>query len=237
MAWEAGTMIGSHEAVTKASWLAVLAALLRHPSVQWLSDVDALTAAENKLTQYTKAADLGIAHPRTLVANGPDSLDLMGEDLVAKPLGPGHYQDADGRWLTVFTDTFDPDEQGHRQLLNGPPFIVQERILATNHLRVTTVGSDAWVFRLPADDLPTDWRQVEQGHHDWTRTEDVALCRQAVTLAHAHDLGYSSQDWIETESRQVFLDLNPGGQWLFLPNPGANEITQSIASWLEEDLQ
>jgi hypothetical protein len=46
-------------------------------------------------------------------------------------------------------------------------------------------------------------------------------------------VGYSSQDWIVTATGvSHFIDLNPAGQWLFLPNPGAREITDAIAEWL-----
>jgi hypothetical protein len=30
----------------------------------------------------------------------------------------------------------------------------------------------------------------------------------------------------------VFIDLNPGGQWLFLPTDIAAEVTGALASWL-----
>ena len=147
MSWEAGTVIGTHEAVDKASRLALLAALLRHPDVRWLSGVDPLTAAENKLTQYTIAARLGIPIPHTVVSNSSTIVASLARKLIAKPLGPGHFQDNDGRWLTVFTDTFDVMDPDHTDLLSGPPFIVQSLMHAAVHLRVVTVQNRVWVFR------------------------------------------------------------------------------------------
>jgi hypothetical protein len=50
-------------------------------------------------------------------------------------------------------------------------------------------------------------------------------------LSAALGVGYSSQDWIEdVDGAHYFLDLNPGGQWLFLPF--ADEVTAAIADWL-----
>lgn len=231
MSWEVGTVIGSHGAADKASWLALLASLLRHPDIHWLTPVDSMVAAENKLTQYTLASRIGISAPKTRVSNSRESFDAVERELVAKPLGPGHFQDRDGRWLTVFTDIFDPNSEDHK-LLSGPPFIVQERLRPTSHLRVVTVLNEAWIFRRSAEGLPIDWREVDRGHREWERVHDVRVGDKAIALARAHGLGYSSQDWIDSGDDIYFLDLNPGGQWLFLPSFEANKITISIASWL-----
>jgi hypothetical protein len=46
-------------------------------------------------------------------------------------------------------------------------------------------------------------------------------------------LGYSSQDWvIAPTGAALFLDLNPAGQWLFLPADVAEAATTAIARWL-----
>lgn len=234
MDWEAGVTIGSHDAVTKASWLALLASLLRHPDIQWLSPIDATIAAENKLTQYTTATRLGIAVPETHVTNMENAPCLEGGEFIAKPLGPGHFRDEDGNWLSVFTETFDPNCDDDLALLAGPPFLVQRRIRPSSHLRVTTVGDRAWVFRLPAEGLPIDWRQSVQAHHDWTPITDDGISALAIRLARAHGLNYSSQDWLEVKGSLVFLDLNPSGQWLFLPAPESDEITREVARWLSQ---
>ena len=106
--WEQGVIIGSHDASAMAAWLSLLAALLRHPEACWLSDLDCMNAAENKITQYIAAQRLGLAVPSTIVTNSVERAAACGTDLIAKPLGPGHYRTQDGEWRTVFTDAFDP---------------------------------------------------------------------------------------------------------------------------------
>jgi hypothetical protein len=45
--------------------------------------------------------------------------------------------------------------------------------------------------------------------------------------------GFTSQDWIETDrGEHVFLDLNPAGQWLFLPEQVSDSATRAIADFL-----
>ncbi len=230
--WEVGTIVGSHDAVAKASWLSLLASILRYPGMEWLSRFDAINAAENKLTQYTLATMAGVPIPNTMVSNTPQAYSALRRPLIAKPLGPGHYRSSDGSWLTVFTEDFEPRDATDADLLNGPPFVVQERVHANAHLRVVTVNDQAWAFRLEAKGLPTDWREVPQAHRDWVYIQDESLLKKAIKIAKMHGLGYSSQDWIESSNSQIFLDLNPSGQWLFLPEAQSREISESIALWL-----
>ena len=117
-------------------------------------------------------------------------------------------------------------------MLPGAPFLIQERLAARRHLRVVTVGERAWSFALDADGLPLDWRQEPQAHFSWCPARLPEVEGSALTLARAMDAGYSSQDWIETGDGWFFLDLNPGGQWLFLPEPHSSEITTAISSFL-----
>jgi hypothetical protein len=58
------------------------------------------------------------------------------------------------------------------------------------------------------------------------------LAASAVRLAAALGVGYTSQDWIDDGDRVVFIDLNPGGQWLFLPPEVARPATAAIAKHL-----
>lgn len=231
--WEVGTRIGSHDAAVKSSWLALLATVLRNPNVAWLSSLDSTNSAENKLTQYTVAQSLGLQVPRTLVTNSAETLSALPANLVAKTLGPGHYKADDETWRTVFTESFDPERPEDLMLLGGPPFIVQERIDARAHLRVVTVADRAWSFALDAASLPIDWREVDEAHDSWEWFRDRDMESDAIRIAAALNLGYSSQDWIESDSGRYLVDLNPSGQWLFLPEPKSREVSQAIAEWLE----
>jgi hypothetical protein len=115
----------------------------------------------------------------------------------------------------------------------GPaPFLIQERLFAERHLRVVTVGDRVWVCELRADKLPVDWRKDADAHHQFVPTRDERVERSATALAAAAQLGYSSQDWIVQDGEPFFVDLNPAGQWLFLPEPVASEVSAQIARWL-----
>lgn len=229
--WEDGVIIGSHDAAAMAAWLSLLATLLRHPDATWLTGLDAMNAAENKISQYIAASRLGLSVPGAMVTNMPVAAATCGADLIAKPLGPSHFKTDEGEWRTVFTEVFDP-LGADRDLLAGPPFIVQERAEAVSHRRVVTVADKAWVFTLDGDGLPIDWREEARAHRDWKSEANEGLKRDALLLAHHLGVRYSSQDWIETSDDFKFVDLNPAGQWLFLPDPDATEISDAIAQWV-----
>ncbi len=232
--WEDGVVIGSHDAAAMAAWLSLLATVLRHPEALWLTDLDPMTAAENKMSQYIAASRLGLAVPAAMITNSRLDALRCSKDLIAKPLGPGHFRTGQGEWRTVFTEAFDPTGPDGR-LLAGPPFIVQDRAKAICHKRVVTVADRAWAFTLDGKDLPVDWREEARAHREWKRDPNERLESDALRLARNLDVGYTSQDWIETSDGLEFVDLNPAGQWLFLPDPGAAEVSDAIAEWLMID--
>jgi hypothetical protein len=230
--WRAGVRLGSGEAAVRASWLALTVALASHPEVDWLTPYTCLVATENKLRQAVHAKRLGIEVPHTAVVSRRSDIPMeLGDWLVAKPLGPGHFVQDDGDARVVWTEQLHRDDP-RLDALSGAPFLLQELVHAHRHLRVVTCGRRAWTCVLEADRLPVDWRRSVTAHHDFSPARDAEIEAQALVLAAEHGLGYSSQDWIDTGSRRVFIDLNPAGQWLFLPDPVRTEVSEAVADHL-----
>jgi hypothetical protein len=231
-AWDQGVLLGSHRAAVLSSRLTLLAALLRDPAVSWVTPVDRLFAAENKLVQYRAAVDVGIRVPATIVSGDPQELaDELSQPFVIKPLGPGNFE-ADGQQLVVFAREVMATDLAGSELLEAP-FLAQETIHARRHLRVTTVQQQAWIAELDATGVPRDWREHTAAHCSFRSAAtwpDVE--RAAVHLAAALGVGMSSQDWAVDDGGPVFLDLNPGGQWLFLPDDITKAVAQALADWL-----
>ncbi len=232
--WQRGVTLGSRHAVEKTAWLSLLGAIVRSESVEWLTDVDRALIAENKLHQLEVARRVGVPVPVTLLTNAPSpAAEFQAGDWVIKPLGPGHYfEEEQGR--VFFAQSYRSDLDAAMAV--SAPFLIQERLDAITHLRVVSVGERVWVTGLDADQLPLDWRESEAAHSSFevvVAPDEVS--RGALALNQALGLSYSSQDWIVTApGRCLLIDVNPGGQWLFLPEPVATEVAQAIASWLEE---
>jgi hypothetical protein len=230
--WDQGVRLGSHSAAVLSARLSLLGALMRSRHVDWVSTCDRLTAAENKLLQYDTASALGIRAPATVISGDPtDVAAALGEPFVVKPLGVAHF-DADDGPKAVFAQEIRARDLSGIDILDAP-FIMQELVRAESHLRVVTVGSRAWVCELPAAGLPIDWRREALAHGAFEVTENRSeVGRAGIELARALDVGYSSQDWIVDSTGACFVDLNPAGQWAFLPDPVPNEVARSIGQWL-----
>jgi hypothetical protein len=65
---------------------------MRTTGVQWLTELESLVASENKMVQYAAATAVGALTPKTVVcSDAATALRVVGEPLVLKPLGPGHF--------------------------------------------------------------------------------------------------------------------------------------------------
>ncbi len=230
--WQRGVVLESHEAVVKAAWLSLLVSITRTCGVQWLTGLDALVTAENKLVQSMAATQLGIATPETIVTNDLTELTAaLPEEFVIKPLGPGHFYDRDEA-LVIYSTALHRDSP-ELAALGGAPFLAQRKLEARRHLRVVTVRERLWTASLEGGVWPLDWRSAAEAHSAFVPAEaphEVAEGAMAL-VEHLH-LGYSSQDWLLCDDGCYVVDINPAGQWLFLPEPIGNSVADAIASWL-----
>jgi hypothetical protein len=202
-----------------AARLALLAAVLRDTAVAWLTAVDDLFGAENKIVQYRAAVTLGVRVPDFVVSGDlTDLCDHLGQRFVLKPLGPGNFLDDLGNEQIVFVREIEAASLGAVDLLDAP-FLAQRAVHGRCHLRVVTVGERVWVAELDATSLPLDWRANGPAHRSFHASSQWGeVERAAVRLATTLRAGFTSQDWIVDDAGPAFLDLNPGGQWLFLPH-------------------
>lgn len=233
--WETGVTLGSHDAALKTAWLALIASVARIGQVQWLTPPAVLPAAEDKMLQYSVARRIGVPTPEAMVTSEVDrAVSAFGQRFIVKPLGPGHFFE-DGEPRVVFAAVVEASTV--ERLLRTAPFIAQRHVRAVQHLRVVTVASQAWVAAAPAPGDAIDWRAVPHTHRGFVRTpKHVEVSRAAIRLAAEMGCGYTSQDWVvDEDGAWWFLDLNPGGQWLFLDPETADEVAIALAAWLSGD--
>lgn len=231
--WDDDVLLGSHRAAVLASRLGLLSAVVRDPALQWITPVDAAFAAEGKTAQYRAAARIGAIVPDTVIATAHDALSGLKEPFVVKPLGPGGFRNDQGEQQVVYARTTTRAELADLDLA-AAPFMAQNLVHAAHHLRIVTVGNRAWTAALDAAGRPCDWRQDPSSHDGFRHSpESRHVEEQAVAVACELRCGYTSQDWIiTTDGAAVFLDLNPAGQWLFLPEPIASQAADAIANML-----
>jgi hypothetical protein len=227
--WRRAVVSGSRDAAIRGAWMSLVTAVAGADEVSWLTPLGRLFLCENKVRQNLAAERLGIATPDSAVVSNREYIpSRLGDMLVVKPLGSAAFTDTAGVEQVVWTHEM-TRESPLLERLGGAPFLVQKRLLATRHLRVVTVERRSWACALDATDLPLDWRPHDDAHMAFIATSEPSVEGEAVRLAEDLGLGYSSQDWIVSSSGAYFLDLNPAGQWLFLPDAVATEVTKAIA--------
>ncbi|HEX5374957.1 MAG TPA: hypothetical protein VFW48_02255 [Solirubrobacterales bacterium] len=232
--WRRGTEAGTEQAAVRSAWSALLSAIASAAKVSWLTPLEHLFLRENKLVQAAAANRLGIQTPKTVVVSDRSQIPVaLGQEFVVKPLGSSSYSGSEGVEQVVWSQLVSRDSV-LLDLLPAAPFILQARLKTKRHLRVVTVSGQAWACELAADGLPLDWRRDEAAHDSFLPTSEPAVERKALQLAATLELGYSSQDWITTENGAFFIDLNPAGQWMFLPQEVSSAITEAIATWLNK---
>ena len=234
--WDDKVVLGSHRAALLASRLDLLAAVMRDDTIQWITDLDHLAAAENKILQYRAASKLGITAPQTVVDFDADLLaEQLGSTFILKPIGPGNYADDQGRQRVVYATVVGVGDLDGVDL-SAAPYIGQALVVVRHHLRAVTVGDNAWVTELEAAGVPTDWRRQPRAHDGFQATTSFPqVSKDAVRLARHMGVGHSSQDWVidANTGEHVFLDLNPGGQWLFLPSEVTDRVAADLATWMK----
>ncbi|UQU66837.1 hypothetical protein COUCH_11445 [Couchioplanes caeruleus] len=232
--WDHGTVLGGHDAAVLSARLVLLAALLRDSALTLVTPVDELFAAENKLVQYRAAREIGVRYPTTLVSGDvADLVERLDELFVLKPLGPGNFED-DRRQNVVYVRPVYASDVAGADLLDAP-FLAQQLIHAEAHLRVVTVHDRVWVTELDGTGVPVDWREHAPAHHSFqVSTAWPEVANAAGRLAAHLRVGFSSQDWVVDDDGPAFLDLNPGGQWLFLPDTVTTSVAQALADWLAD---
>jgi len=233
--WRSTMASDSHEGARRAAWVVALTSWLETARVEWLSPFAELIASESRHRQLKSAHRLGIPVPRTVIGNDLDRVaEELGRHVICKPLGPAVFVDEGGEVLHVPATLVDLAEI-NPLAASGAPFVFQERISARVHVRVVVVNDRTWTCQLDATSLPVDWRESDLAHASFEVCDDREAAKSTLRLCRALGVRTASADWIDSsDGRLVFLDLNPGGQWLFLPEPVAGDVTVALASWLLE---
>ncbi len=231
--WSSGDRVGSVSDVSFRARVRLIASIARHGNRDWVTDIDALQSAEDRIHQLTAARRLGIATPATIVSSDPAEIQrALGDDAVIKPLATGAFVNTQGEPQAVHTTPLTTDLLATGDF-GSAPFVAQQRIEVHQHLRVVTAGSIVTTAVLDGDCWPLDWRLADDAHHSWRRHESQQVQAQAARLAAELRVGFSSQDWLmPVTGEPTFIDLNPAGQWMFLPPDVADPITDHIVSFL-----
>lgn len=207
----------------------VVLGLLHSLDGYWMSHPMALRAASWKGEQMARAARMGFATPPSLVTNVRHRLDAFraatGDDMIFKSLASASLAaeevDADDRIAGAVPTTRITDE--HDEMLDAIselPTFFQAHVRKAYELRVTVIDGHVFAARIDSQADPRtadDWRDMSAPiAYEAVRLPSDVEARCAAFVK-SYGLTYGAIDLIVTPAGDhVFLENNPGGQFLFV---------------------
>jgi hypothetical protein len=190
-----------------------------------------------KPAQLLLAQQCGFRTPETIVSNDPaaieEFLNAQGGTCIYKPL-TWFYEPPD---RILFTNPADAEfVRGHSGSVRRAPGIYQPRIAKAFELRITVVGEKAFAARIESQassETQLDWRrrQLELSYSEYEL--GGAFRERLFGLHRSLRLVYGAYDFIVTpEGEEVFLEVNPAGQWLWIEEKTGCPISEAVAAGL-----
>lgn len=201
-------------------------------NAEWMNIPAKDACAARKIWQLDVARDVGLVTPRTLITNDPDAARAFAKAegvtrTIYKP-----FQGIEEAWRE--TRLLKPEEMEQMDAVKYAPVIFQECIEAEADLRVTVVGDQIFPAAIDSTsaEYKVDFRMEKNMRITPTtlRPETEAGIR---ALMHRMGLTYGAIDFRRRPNGEdVFLEINPAGQWLFVEDATQQPITEAIADWL-----
>lgn len=213
---------------------------LSRSTARFLNPREATLRGEMKVEQLNACSELGIAFPQTLISSDPNEIRAFvrhHRTVAVKPLDVHTWKLPDGGSLMTFTTTITAAEVGEisDESLMACPAIYQRYIQKAYEMRVIAVADKVFCCRLNTPSGTTDFRPY-QGTDElkFSRMETPDYVSEwMLGLTNHFGLQLASSDLVVDESGQAyFLDLNPGGAFLFVEYHTGYPITAHVAALL-----
>ena len=204
--------------------------------VRWVNRPSAMADARVKPFQHKVASDCGLRLPATLVTSEPSVVPAFGDRagrIVTKPLATSTVTEG-GRSGVMFTSEVGPDRWTDAAI--GTTAHLFQCYADGVDVRLTMVGDR--VFAAAIHPRDANGSVDIRAHRDQVSYEVVdvpahieAACGQALAMLGlvygAFDFRVSGDDWL-------LLELNPNGQWAFVPEL-LDPIAGAIADLLDPE--
>lgn len=203
----------------------------------WISNIDAIRKAENKIYQQILAKEIGFQIPKGIITNHPDDYHRFVEnnngDNIIKPIYSGQIGWPEMQKV-VFTSKLDSEPQS--QQIELCPSYLQETIEKRYDVRVTVIGDNIFAARIDSQsnqETKIDWRVGENILPHEAITLPLTIQKQCHELLYRLDLQFGAIDFVETpKGEYIFLEINPNGQWAWIETQTRMPISDTIAKQL-----
>lgn len=198
---------------------------------QVINPVAAEAAAARKPLQLWAAKEVGLRIPRTLITNDPEEARAF----LSPANGPAIFKVLTGTsWQFTETRQFNGKYVQDLQSLRFAPAIFQELIEAEADIRATVVDDHVYAaaIRAKRSNARLDWR-LDGAAEITKHALDRVTCRKLIELLRRLGLRFGAIDMrLTREGEYIFLEVNPGGQFLFCEIHAGLPISRAVAESL-----
>lgn len=199
-------------------------------SIHWFNPIFAACKMENKPLQMALASEVGLKIPKTLITGNSDCIkEIMGNEpskLIEKAIGMAWAEDG----TPTYTAAFDFNKLRMSAVY---PTIIQHRIQRETELRIYIINEQVIPVEIQvakSHKAILDWKSIDlhaRGYSDYNNLSE-SLQNKLLSYHLKSGLVYAAYDYIVDEDDCYFLECNPSGNWLFLPDEIATKITLTI---------
>jgi len=193
--------------------------------------------ASNKVLQLSRAQQLGILTPNTIISSNSEEVREFSEDIktIYKPISRPTKRTVgdDSVILTSLINSSEINDDSIESKLS----LLQHYVDKKYELRTFVIGDKCFsveIHNQKSDRAKIDWRRYDIAntpHYTHNMPEEIQ--ERLIKLNKSFGLSYSAMDLIVTpEEEYVFLEMNPQGLWLWLEKLTDLNISEYIAKEL-----
>jgi hypothetical protein len=238
-----GTMPDAAEmAHVRREWFAALEGFLGMiPRDRWINHPINNASASHKLEQLSRARQLGMLVPETIVTQSQMRLLRFFKDnggqIIIKPMSGGYLQrDKPELDTVIYTNAVSLSDIRNFPKVAACPALFQERIDKARDVRITIIDQDVHAVSLQANESDGTQRlDIRRNRMEDVKYEVIdlpnALRSTLLRYVQSYDLRFAAIDMAITSSgRWIFFEINPNGQWAWLDLTGVTNISGSFVS-------
>ena len=209
----------------------------------WLNPISNAIKGDNKYYQMQLASKVGLIMPRTIVSNDKAKLvefaHSQNDEVIFKLLNQEMYPaDKNGAMQGIYANRITTQQLDKFSTNGENPLMLQEYIQKAYEVRYTVVGKQHFVCKIESQKSQLareDWRRYELSktpHAPITPPPQIA--QKVDVLLAKMGLEFGALDFIVTPSGEwVFLEINCGGQWLWIEDLAGLDISGGIVEWIK----
>jgi len=201
--------------------------------IEWISPPRVIERTMMKTWQLPVASSLGLRIPRTMVTSDPARAREFVESVgVGRVICKAFSASTEAWRETRLVGHAELDQLGQVAVA---PVIFQELVPAVVDLRVTVVGDEVFAAEISSQETPypLDFRLHLDRVPIRATTLPDRLVDRLLAFVRRAGLRYGAIDLRRTpEGDDVFLEVNPAGQWLFVQERTGQPITEAVCRLL-----